>query len=281
KGRRNLLLCNDLARQYKAKNNELDVKHLQLDRLNTDFEQKVHRKELEEARLKKELAEIALALNLEAQKAKADMKDFLSMVDHDRAHMLQYDREQEQKMIKTNAHSKSFEMERHRSILDTKQREALHRIGGARDRLENIYTRQRQMNANAAALERDRRANQSNNRANDVDARRSHLMDQYMRDKAEKGGRYERDSSNKSVISYNDIEAKQHEDRVRHLTKTLNKNKEIEFELRKSVKEAEFQRRKKEQEVQKLRDDLIRKKQEDAVKIQEAIAQVQTQEREL
>ena len=65
------------------------------------------------------------------------------------------------------------------------------------------------------------------------------------------------------------------------LQKTLNKNKEIEFELRKSVKEAEFQRRKKEQEVQKLRDDLIRKKQEDAVKIQEAIAQVQTQEREL
>ena len=61
----------------------------------------------------------------------------------------------------------------------------------------------------------------------------------------------------------------------------MNKNKEIEFELRKSVKEAEFQRRKKEQEVQKLRDDLIRKKQEDAVKIQEAIAQVQTQEREL
>jgi hypothetical protein len=32
---------------------------------------------LEENRLKKELAEIALALNLEAQKAKADMNDFL------------------------------------------------------------------------------------------------------------------------------------------------------------------------------------------------------------
>jgi hypothetical protein len=33
---------------------------------------------LEENRLKKELTEIALALNLEAQKAKADMHDFLT-----------------------------------------------------------------------------------------------------------------------------------------------------------------------------------------------------------
>jgi hypothetical protein len=32
---------------------------------------------LEETRLKKELADIAMALNLEAQKAKTDMTDFL------------------------------------------------------------------------------------------------------------------------------------------------------------------------------------------------------------
>jgi hypothetical protein len=32
---------------------------------------------LEESRIKKELADIAVALNLEAQKAKTDMNDFL------------------------------------------------------------------------------------------------------------------------------------------------------------------------------------------------------------
>ena len=32
---------------------------------------------MEESRIKKELADIALALNLEAQKAKTDMNDFL------------------------------------------------------------------------------------------------------------------------------------------------------------------------------------------------------------
>ena len=46
KDRRNLLLCNDLARQYRNKANELDVKHLQLGRIHSDFEQKVQKREV-------------------------------------------------------------------------------------------------------------------------------------------------------------------------------------------------------------------------------------------
>jgi hypothetical protein len=37
---------------------------------------------LEESRLKKELADVAMALNLEAQKAKTDMHDFLKYFIH-------------------------------------------------------------------------------------------------------------------------------------------------------------------------------------------------------
>jgi hypothetical protein len=61
----------------------------------------------------------------------------------------------------------------------------------------------------------------------------------------------------------------------------MKQNEEIEYELRKSVKEAEFQRRKKEQEVQRLKEDLIRKKRDDAKKIHEAIARSQQEEKEL
>jgi len=61
----------------------------------------------------------------------------------------------------------------------------------------------------------------------------------------------------------------------------INKNEEIEYELRKSVKDAEFQRRKKEQEVQRLKDDLIRKKREDAKKIRDAISRAEQEEKEL
>ncbi|CAF3433782.1 unnamed protein product [Rotaria sp. Silwood1] len=102
KDRRNLLLCNDLARQYRTKAHELQIKHQQLNRIHTDFEQKVQQRELEESRLKKELADIATALNLEAQKVKTDMKDFLNVVDYDRSQIMKQDLEQEQKFNQFN-----------------------------------------------------------------------------------------------------------------------------------------------------------------------------------
>jgi len=46
KDRRNLLLCNDLSRQYRSKSNELGIKHQQLTRIHSDFEQKVQLKEV-------------------------------------------------------------------------------------------------------------------------------------------------------------------------------------------------------------------------------------------
>ena len=61
----------------------------------------------------------------------------------------------------------------------------------------------------------------------------------------------------------------------------LRKNEAIEHELRKSVKEAEFQRRRKEKEVEQLREDLIRKKRNDAKKIHDAIARAEDEEKQL
>lgn len=61
----------------------------------------------------------------------------------------------------------------------------------------------------------------------------------------------------------------------------MTKNEEVEYELRKSVKEAEFQRRKKEQEVQRLKEELIRKKRDDGKKIHNAIARFEQEEKQL
>ncbi|CAF1093396.1 unnamed protein product [Rotaria sordida] len=287
KDRRNLLLCNDLARQYQTKSHELKIKHQQFNQIHSDFEQKVQQKELEENRLKKELADIATALNLEAQKVKTDMKDFLNIVDNDRVQTMKQDLEQEQKLNQTNVYGKNYDQERrrlsgdvtlHRSMLDLKQRDALRRIGDTKSRLETIYAKQRQLNASTAINEPDRRATQLMSKVTDIENRRSQLMNQYMRDKTEK---HESEATTKAKTRPVELETKQHEDRLRHLENTMNKSEDVEYELRKSVKEAEFQRRKKEQEVQRLKDDLIRKKREDAKKIQNAIARSEQEEKEL
>ncbi|CAF1043839.1 unnamed protein product [Rotaria sordida] len=287
KDRRNLLLCNDLARQYQTKSHELKIKHQQFNQIHSDFEQKVQQKELEENRLKKELADIATALNLEAQKVKTDMKDFLNIVDNDRVQTMKQDLEQEQKLNQTKVYGKNYDQERrrlsgdvtlHRSMLDLKQRDALRRIGDTKSRLETIYAKQRQLNASTAVNEPDRRATQLMSKVTDIENRRSQLMNQYMRDKTEK---HESEATTKAKTRPVELETKQHEDRLRHLENTMNKSEDVEYELRKSVKEAEFQRRKKEQEVQRLKDDLIRKKREDAKKIQNAIARSEQEEKEL
>ncbi len=46
KTRRGDLVCNDLARQFRTKANELEVKHQQLSQLHTEFETKVQQKEV-------------------------------------------------------------------------------------------------------------------------------------------------------------------------------------------------------------------------------------------
>ena len=61
----------------------------------------------------------------------------------------------------------------------------------------------------------------------------------------------------------------------------LNKNEEVEQNLRQSLKEAEFQRRKKEQEVHRLREELVKKKREDAKRIHEAIERAEQEEKAL
>lgn len=63
---------------------QLELRQTELNTLQSDFENRIRRKEEEELRLKKELAEIALALNMEAVKAKNDLYDFKRMIEDNR-----------------------------------------------------------------------------------------------------------------------------------------------------------------------------------------------------
>jgi hypothetical protein len=58
------------------KMNELDLKHNELSRIQSDFEDKLRAKEEEEASVKREIAEIALALNMETKKVKDELFSF-------------------------------------------------------------------------------------------------------------------------------------------------------------------------------------------------------------
>ena len=58
----------DLERKYRAKMSEIELRRSEVNRLNEEYLQKMKLKESESYKLNKELAELALALNMEAQK---------------------------------------------------------------------------------------------------------------------------------------------------------------------------------------------------------------------
>ncbi|CAF3383362.1 unnamed protein product [Rotaria socialis] len=294
KDRHNIIVCNDLARKYRTKASELESKHQQLTQLHSDFEHKVHQKELEENRVKKELGEIAMALNLEAQKAQSDMSQFVNIMSRDRTQTIKHDLHEQQKfeerLNQTSIHVKNYDLERrrlsadatlHRSMLDLKQREALRRIVDTKNRLEVIYTKQRELNQNAAIAEQDRRAAELMMKMADIENRRTNLMNHYLREKTEKSEEREIIGSTKAKVRYAEHETQLHEDHLRHFQKTVVKNEEVEHDLRKSVKEADFERRKKEQEVQRLQEEIVRKKRLDAIRIREEISKAEHDEQEL
>ncbi|CAF0981483.1 unnamed protein product [Didymodactylos carnosus] len=294
KDRKNVLACNDLARQYRTKVNELDIKHKELNRLHTDFEQKIQMKEIEENRIKKELGEIALALNMEAQKTKTDLKEFQQLMNRDKIMAIKTDlneeQKHEQKMNQTSVHVKNYDLERrrlsgditlHKSALDLKQREAVRRIVDTKNRLENIYVKQRELNKAASVAEQDRRAIELITKVENVNNRRNQLMSQYLRDKTEKSEEKEVLGSEKAKVSYIDLETKQHEDHLKHFQKIMNKNEEQEHDLYKNVKEAEFSRRKKEQDVKKLQGELVKTKRVHAEKIKGEISKAEKTEKEI
>lgn len=70
---------------------ELDLKQSELNTLHNDYESKIRRKEEEEARVKKEIAEIALALNMETIKAKNDLIDFNRIVEKNKDKQIKSD----------------------------------------------------------------------------------------------------------------------------------------------------------------------------------------------
>lgn len=101
-----------------------------------------------------------------------------------------------------------------------------------------------------------------------------------MTEKIEKNEEHEKLFKSKAVHKMTELEAKEHEDHLKHFQKLVQRDEELEQELFKTVKEAEFLRRKKDMELKKLQDQFIELKKQNAVQIKQTIAKAFAQEQE-
>jgi len=294
KGRKNLLMCNDLSRQYKIKMNELDLKQSELDNIYSDYMNKVRSKEEEEVKIKKEISEIALALNMEAKKIKNDLFDFQKNVQNTKDKQVKNDLDTEimleDKISKTSNYIKNYDMTRrrlsHEAQVDKsnwllRQREATRRIADTRNNLESIYQRQKNMNETVQIADQERKANEIAKKIEDVTERKMQIANRSFSEKKEKSEAFELLHSHKASKRYIESEIKQHEDHLKHFQKVTQKDEEQEHELYKVVKDSEFSRRKQEKEVRELQEKLNQKKKENSVIVKQVIAKAFADEQSL
>ena len=101
-----------------------------------------------------------------------------------------------------------------------------------------------------------------------------------MTEKIEKNEEHETLFKTKAVHKFTELQARDHEDHLKHFQKLVQRDEELEQELFKTVKEAEFMRRKKDTELKKLHEQFVEIKKQNAIQIKQAIAKAFVQEQE-
>lgn len=171
--RKNQLAKSDLSRQYKAKMSELDLKRTEVMRLSTDYEVKMKKKEEEQFRLKQELADLSIKLNMEAQKGRKQKFDTERERRKDQTNKIQEDltaeRTVENKLMRSDGDTKAAESTKrklsadlavNKSHLDIKKRDEQRHLTDTQFRLVDNSSIQKQLNEAAEYAEMDLKAKQ-------------------------------------------------------------------------------------------------------------------------
>jgi hypothetical protein len=106
------------------------------------------------------------------------------------------------------------------------------------------------------------------------------IQQQQMNDKLNRQQEHEQIFRPKAAHRLTELELKNHEDNLKHFQKVVQKDQEFEKDLYKTVKEAEFHARKKDNELKKLQDEYIEMKKKNSARIKELIAAALAQEKE-
>jgi hypothetical protein len=180
----------------------------------------------------------------------------------------------------TSRRKLSLEADQDRSIWSMKQREANRRIVDTRNNLETIHNKQRALNENARVLEQQKRANQINKKIEEITNRRNQIQTKMQTEKAVRIEEHEEQFSRKAAHKLTELQVKDHEDHLRHFQKVAQKDDEIQQDLYRVVKEAEFEKRKKDHELKKLQEEFNNLKKQNAAEIKAAIAKAFAEEQE-
>lgn len=294
KERKATLVTNSIEFEYHKVSKELDIKRNELARLTSEFEGKMKAKEEEEFRLKKQLAELAITVNMEAQKKRTQSVDDTRYKSDTAIKDIQDKRRREgnleDKLRNTgkNGVKHEFNKRKHskdlintKDTLSLKGREEGRKMTDIHRRLQHNSTAQRQAQHTADYFERERQGKEIEERGQFAQARRNTLISQSTEEKKFQHSQQIIQWKKRYIEKRNEAIRRNHQDHIRHLQKSVSKLEETEHALYNRVRAAEMQRRKQEQLVQRLDTELDATRRENARKLKEATVQCSKKEKEL
>ncbi|KAL5018192.1 hypothetical protein ScPMuIL_003914 [Solemya velum] len=284
----------DLARKYRTKMSEIELKRVEVMRLSTEFEAKLRQKEEEEFRLKQELGELAIALNMEVQKGREEKVKIDREKWIDKENRLNEDRladsTVDNKLMKSDSVTKAAESSKRKlsaelvltkSHLSIRKRDEQRHLADTQIRLEDNTSTQRQLNKAAVHAELDKKVKEIEHKVEIHNARRVQQLSESIKVRKEKQVAQQEVLEARFKRRFSEQQRKRHEDSLKFFQKMVTKGEEAEHNLYSKVRNAEYSRQKQELVVKKLKNKLQEERQKNAERVKEDLAIQARTEQEL
>ncbi|XP_002735399.1 uncharacterized protein LOC100377077 [Saccoglossus kowalevskii] len=293
-GRKAEVLTGDLQRKYRRTATEIELRRTEVQRLNDEFTQKMKQKEEETFRLKKELAELALALNMETIKArttqedskKDEKKDSIEKVKEANEMETSLDRRLRQNQGKASNHimntrKLSADLTLSKSRIALKGREEGRHMQDTHNRLVENTNTQRQLQEAAVNADLDLKSRQIDQRVQAHDIKRQANITHLTKHRKQQHEQ-ELDAYLERLTKRQHEAARlEHEDKLKHCLRYVNKHEEVEQELYNKVRQAEYSRKQKEQTCKRLHNKLQEMKRNNSITMKEHAVECLRKEKEL
>ncbi|XP_019639412.1 PREDICTED: trichohyalin-like [Branchiostoma belcheri] len=229
KTRKALLHESDAERQYKAKQAAMELVRTELERMNLEFTQKMQQKEEEQFKLKKELADLAIKLNMDAQKkrqmqfeqgrigSETTRKRILANREADTTLEASLGKsEGGTRRFETGKRLLSAELNTTRSHLQERARDEARRLRDSLNLLEKNADVQRKLQEEAQQADLDLRSKQIDQKLQAHSLRKQQRLNALVRTKAVERHEKLNEWEERYLMRVDDDRRRKHEDKMKH-----------------------------------------------------------------
>ncbi|XP_059168336.1 trichohyalin-like isoform X1 [Physella acuta] len=292
--RKKEIKISELEHLYAVKKAAIHLKRSEVMRLGQEFEVKLRQKEEEQHRLKQELSDLAIQLNLEAQKARVQKFEFKRNQVKKKTEKIQDDLEMtrslEQKLLKSDSDIKSCLMNKGqldadlaltKSHLDIKKRDEQRHLTDTQMQLGSTADAQRKLNFSAVSAGMDLTAKRIAQQVEVHNQRRTDRLAAELTRKKETELAKQRGCEQNFKERQLEEQRHKHQDALLFFQKMVTKGQDKELLLHTKVRTAELSRQQQEHKVQRLQQELADVKRLNASKLKGEIVERSLEEQEL